>query len=276
DLVIAKVACSQENMHRTTVEIEELLFPLAEICVMQHEKLISFQATKSEKEQKYVSTIISLQEEMNEIKQGLVRQNMFLETLLQDFDEMGKAMDSSRHKQRHLEQLLKEKESNLQLLISEKEELINIFVTLGKEAVLEWAKQEGKFQDSLEVGPSACPFLECESGSKQNNGTQYCISRTYVAICDTNKTINRDEEENIFRRLSSCQEKRPNLIVVTLNGILEEGMSSLSSVLEIGVSALPSAFAYFWIGIAGRIARHISVTVPMQFKRSDLGLFWGP
>ncbi|GLJ21681.1 hypothetical protein SUGI_0403890 [Cryptomeria japonica] len=143
DLAIAEVSCSQENAHGVMEEIEEeLLFPLAEICVTQHEKLISFQATMSEKEQKYVSTIFSLQEEKNEIKQGLARQNMFVETLLQDFDEMGKAMDYCRHKQRHLEQLLEEKESNLQHLISEKKDLINKFVTLGYHAVFEWAKRE--------------------------------------------------------------------------------------------------------------------------------------
>lgn len=277
DLAIAEVSCSGENAHGVMEEIEEeFLFPLSELCVTQHEKLISFQASMSEKEQKYVSTIFSLQEEKNEIKQGLVRQNMFVETLLQDFDEMGKAMDYCKEKQRHLEQLLEEKESNLQLLISEKKDLLNKIVTLGYDAVLDWAKRESKCQNSMEIGPPRCSSVEYENGSIQNNNAENSIPKTCVAIHDITKIINSGEE-NIFKRLSLCQEKRPNLVVVTLNGIIEEGFSSLSSVVDSGVLALPSAVVYFWIGVTGRIVRYVSDSIINNIKGSSIGfLCLGP
>jgi hypothetical protein len=260
DLAIAKVACSQENVHGTMEEIEEgLLFPLAEICVMQHEKLIAVQTTMSEKEQKYISTILSLQEEKSEIKQGLVRQNMFIETLLQDFDEMGKAIDYSRQKQRDLEKLLEKKEATLQLLISEKEELINKFSTLGSNAVLDWTKGEDKIPDSVKVGPSPCDPVKCEKGSKENNNMQNSIPNI------------RAFSNDLIRGLTSSEERRPGIIVVTLSGILEEGLESVSSILESGICALPSAIADFWIGLTGRIARHVSNTVVMKVNHSPIG-----
>lgn len=253
DLAIAKVACSQENVHGTVEEIEEgLLFPLAEVCVMQHEKLIAVQRIMSEKEQKYISTILSLQEEKSEIKQDLVRQNMFIETLLQDFDEMGKAMDCSRQKQRDLEKLLEQKEATLQLLISEKEVLINKFSTLGSDTVLNGTKGEDKILHSVKVGPSPCDPVKSEKGSKENYNMQNSIPNI------------RAFSNDFIKELTSSEEKRPGLIVITLSGIMEEGLESVSSVLESGIFALPSAIADFWIGLTGRIARHISNTVVMK------------
>lgn len=272
DLAIAKVACSRENVHATMEEIEEgLLFPLAEICVMQHEKLIAVQTTMSEKEQKYISTILSLQEEKSEIKQSLVRQNMFIETLLQDFDEMGKAMDYSRQKQRDLEKLLENKEAALQLLISEKEELINKFSTLGSDTVLERTKGEDKIPHSVEVGPSACDPVKCEEGSKENSNMQNSIPNISAFSCDGRKKIISGQPNGFMRGLTLSEEKRPGLIVITLSGILEEGLESVSSVLESGICALPSAIVDFWIGLSGRIARHVSNTVVMKVKHSPLG-----
>lgn len=271
DLAIAKVACSRENVHGTMEEIEEgLLFPLAEICVMQHEKLIAVQTT-SEKEQKYISTILSLQEEKSEIKQSLVRQNMFIETLLQDFDEMGKAMDYSRQKQRDLEKLLENKEAALQLLISEKEELINKFSTIGSDTVLEWTKGEDKISHSVEVGPSACDPVKCEEGSKENSNMQNSIPNIRAFLCDGRKKIISGQPNDFMRGLTLYEERRPGLIVITLCGILEEGLQSVSSVLESGICALPSAIADFWIGLSGRIVRHVSSTVVMKVKHSPLG-----
>lgn len=259
DLAIAKVACSQENVHGTMEEIEgRFLFPLAEVCVMQHEKLIAVQRTMSEKEQKYISTILSLQEEKSEIKQDLVRQNTFIETLLQDFDGMGKAMDCSRQKQRDLEKLLEQKEATLQLLISEKEELINKFSTLGSDTVLNWTKGEDKIPHSVEVGPSSCDPVKCEKGSKGNYNMQNSIPNI------------RAFSNDFIRGLTSSEEKGPGLIVITLSGIMEEGLESVSSVLESGIYALPSAIGDFWIGLTGRIARHISNTVVMKVKHSPL------
>lgn len=259
DLAIAKVACSQENVHGTMEEIEEgFLFPLAEVCVMQHDRLIAVQRTMSEKEQKYISTILSLQEEKSEIKQDLVRQNMFIETLLQDFDEMGKAMDCSKQKQTDLEKLLEQKEATLQLLISEKEELINKFSTLGSDTVFNWTKGEDKSPHSVKVGPSPCDPVKCEKGSKENYNMQNSIPNI------------RAFSNDFIRGLISSEEKRPGLIVITLSGIMEEGLESVSSVLESGIYALPSAIADFWIGLTGRVARHVSNTVAMKVKHSPL------
>lgn len=258
DLAIAKVACSQENVHGTMEEIEEgFLFPLAEVCVMQHDRLIAVQRM-SEKEQKYISTILSLQEEKSEIKQDLVRQNMFIETLLQDFDEMGKAMDCSKQKQTDLEKLLEQKEATLQLLISEKEELINKFSTLGSDTVFNWTKGEDTSPHSVIVGPSPCDPVKCEKGSKENYNIQNSIPNI------------RAFSNDFIRGLISSEEKRPGLIVITLSGIMEEGLESVSSVLESGIYALPSAIADFWIGLTGRIARHVSNTVAMKVKHSPL------
>lgn len=186
---------------------------------------------------------------------------------------MGKAMDDSRQKQRDLEKLLEEKEAILQLLISEKEELMNKFVTLGSDAVLECTKGEDKTSDSVEVWASACGPLKCEKGSKENNNMQNSIPNICAFLCDGRKKIISTQANDFIKGLTSSEEKRPGLILITLSGILEEGLESVSSVLESGICALPSAIADFWIGLTGRIACHVSNTVMMKVKHSPFGFF---
>eukprot|EP01018_Ginkgo_biloba_P032572 Gb_18497 [translate_table: standard] len=275
DRAIAKLACSRENVPRTMEQIEEeFLFSLAQICAMQHEKLMASQTAISEKEKKFISAIMSLQQEKSEIKQGLARQNMFVETLLQDFDEIAKALENSRQKQRQLEQLLEQKDTDLHLLISEKEELVNKFVTSGSDAVL---KGEGKFQDSVNAETSAYDLLGRGGGSKENNNMCDDISSTYIAFHNGSKSIINTQRDDFVTRLSSFDGKRPTLLFVILNGIFEEGLVSVLTVVESGIFALPSAVAHFWLGVTSRVARHVSETVVRSVEHFPFGVcldFW--
>ncbi|KAJ7296917.1 hypothetical protein O6H91_Y090200 [Diphasiastrum complanatum] len=256
-MILGEEALPSDLRRRLKFIKENLLFRLAKILATERDKIERERQLLVHKEQAFVTTVHSLQEERNNAVQQfqgesdlLAEQSMFVETLLGDFDEMGLAVRTYRKTIKSLQHLFIDKELQAQQLLADKEELVRRAMTNGPMAVFEWFKRDLQAQ-----GQEVRENLEDQKLSRQPL-TEAMIDKPVDGMATecANSRIKLSASEiytfhNNFPSSTSGIDQITSTLQILLLGIWREALSSVNLVINNGVLSIPFAAIFFWTGL---------------------------